>query len=111
MLMTTIELDFTQRLKLIHLLSAQEGTLGKTAPFLRILEKIRFTDMEESQIIKTPVSDMLTNYAPPSTDFGRLTVDLETADAGVLVTLLESWPRFTPEDHGWANRLLTSLKK
>ena len=107
--MQTIKLDFVQRLKLTNLLSSQEGTLGKTAPFLRMLEKVRFTDAEEAQIIKTPMSAGLTNYAQPSAGFGQLTVELETSEAAVLVVLMESWPHFTPSDHEWAQRLLKAL--
>jgi hypothetical protein len=109
--MKNLELEFIQRLKLINLCEIQEGPLGKTAPFMRILDVIRFTDSEIPQIIKTQISDNIISYAPPNNEFGKILVGFETTDAKVLVELLESWPRFTTADHTWADPLIKLLKE
>jgi flagellar assembly factor FliW len=107
--MKNLELNFIQRLKIINLLSLQEGTLGKTAPFKRVLDLIRFNEEEDVQIVKTQVDATTVNYAAP-TDFKSLLVDIENADATAVVTLMEEWQHFTPADHVWCDPMLKALR-
>lgn len=113
--MKNLSLDFVQRVQLVGVLAVQEGPLGKTAPFLRILNDVRFSDEEEKQINNIPIerNGELVGYqrfAPKDTpDFGKKKVKVEDADAKHLKELLESWPKFTVQDHVWADPLLKQL--
>jgi hypothetical protein len=109
--MIHIDLTFVPRLQLTNLLSQQQGTLGKTAPFMRVLEKIRFTDEEDRQIVKTPANEKVMNYAAPNPEFGKLAVDIENADAAAVAALMEEWAHFTTADHVWAGPILKALKQ
>jgi hypothetical protein len=111
--MTTVTLNFTQRFKLVDLLAQQEGPLGRTAPFLRVLNTVRFTDAENKEIVVRPVPNDpgKIKFAPPSAEFGAITVDLETADAKALAELLNTWPKFVTADHQWADSIIEQLEK
>jgi hypothetical protein len=108
--MISIELNFTQRLKLSDLLSVQEGPLGRTAPFLRVLNLVRFDDAESPQIKVQQVSETLRTYMAPTIDFGERSVELESADANALQELLNSWPKLTTVDHIWADPIVEQLQ-
>jgi hypothetical protein len=108
--MKTLDLDFTKRFKLGELLGAQSGTLGKTAPYLRILNLLRFTEAENNQITRVQISDTQVSYQAPTRDFGCISIDVENADCAALLELMESHPGFTTSDHVWADPLLEKLK-
>lgn len=113
--MRTVSLDFVQRVRLTDVLSQQEGPLGKTAPFLRVLNDVRFSEAEDNQIVKLPIErngEVLgVNMRAPADapDFGKKKIKIEDADAKALRDLLESWPKFTVGDHVWADPLLKQL--
>ena len=109
--MTKLDLNFLQRFKLSDLLSQQEGPLGRTAPFLRVLNLVRFDDAESAQIKTVKVSDSQVRFEAPTADFGEKSVDLETADGKALLDLIENWPKFTTPDHVWADPLVEQLSK
>jgi hypothetical protein len=94
---------------LIALFSEQEGPLGKTAPFLRVLDEVRFSDAESAQIKTEQVGKRMT-FEGPSGDLGRKEVAIEDADAKTVVELIESWPKSRTEDHRWTAPLLKELR-
>lgn len=114
--MKNLQLDFVQRIKLTDLLSHQEGPLGKTAPFLRVMEKARFSDAEAKEIVHLPVETpkgTLMHFQAPAgqPDFGKKKLQLEDSDAEKLKDLLESWERFSTLDHEWADPVVKQLGK
>ncbi len=107
--MKTIELGFLQRFKLSELLGIQQGPLGKTAPYLRIMEKVRFTDVEAKVITQVRINDTQVSVQAPAT-FANISVELEDADCTALRDLLEIHPTFTTADHLWADPVLAALR-
>lgn len=113
--MKNLSLDFVQRVQLVNVLSVQEGPLGKTAPFLRVLNDVRFSEEESKQIKDVPLErgGEIVGFQriPPSDapEFGKKKVKVEDEDAKHLKGLLESWPKFTVADHTWADPLLKQL--
>jgi len=109
--MKNLTVDFSTRIKLSNVLSLQEGSLGRLAPFNRVLDKVRFSD-EESKSIKTTQQNGLVLYTGPDNrpDFGKIQIALEDADASAVTALLQSWERFTTADVGWTSKLLDGLK-
>lgn len=114
--MKIVSVNFIQRIKLIGLLSVQEGTIGKTAVYLRLLDKVRFSDAEDGEITKIPVETKdgtMTHFQAPESkpDFAKKKLQIEDSDVAVLKGLIETWPHFTAQDHSWAMPLLDSLGK
>jgi len=114
--MKNLNLDFIQRIKLTDLLSVQEGSLGTTAPFLRVLEKVRFSDAEYAQIVQIPIETprgMMTQFQAPTgvPDFAKKKVNIEDADAKALGDLLNTWDRFSVADHAWADPITKQLER
>jgi hypothetical protein len=107
--MKTIELNFAQRIQLINLLSVQEGTLGKLAPYMRILDAVRFSEEDKQHITRT-VEGNKVSFTAPKPEYGRLTVSLETGDLAALEDLIATWPRFTAADGVWVIGLQKALK-
>lgn len=108
--MKNITLTFAQRVSLIHLLSAQEGTLGRLAPYMRVLDVIRFSDGDDKEIIRRPVDASRMSYEAPHPGFGALTATIEEGDATALCELFNTWPRFTAQDGAWATPILEALQ-
>ncbi len=114
--MTRVELNFTQRFKLTQLLSVQEGNIGKTAPFFRILELVRFTDEEDQKIVHTHVGINQVQFDPPKDadgepieGWGDLAIEIDTSDATQLTELLKTYPQFKTVDHLWVGPVLKQL--
>jgi hypothetical protein len=108
--MKAVDIDFAQRIHLVNLLSMQEGTIGRLAPFMRILDQVRFTDEEDKQIVRTPADNNLVTFTPPNPAFGKIQARIENGDAAVLAELIGSWPHFKASDGAWVIRLQQSLR-
>ena len=118
--MRNVHFNFVQRLKLAgpssgfgSILGIQEGPLGKTAPFARVLDKIRFTGEDSAKIKVTRIDETRANFeGPPEPGFGELDVELDTNDCNEVAKLLETggWPGANTMDHAWADPLVLALK-
>ena len=109
--MVLLRLNWIQRGQLGALLGLQEGTLAKTAPFLRIEAKIRFTEEELAQIKVTASDGSIRMEIPPGmVNFGEMDTEIETKDAKALLDLFESWPHFKLSDHAWVVPLQDQLR-
>jgi hypothetical protein len=108
--MRIVEVNFAQRVHLVNLLSMQEGTIGKLAPLMRILDQIRFSEEEDKQITRTPVGNDQVTFVPPNPEFGKLTASIEDGDASMLSDLLANWTHFRAADGVWVIPLQQSLQ-
>lgn len=119
--MKNLTVNFQQRAQLFYLLSQQEGPLGRTAPFLRVLTEVRFSDAENTQIIKLPyqvngkvvgetIHPPQDSEGKPLPDWGKKKIKIEDADAAALLALLREWPKFLTNDHVWADPLVKALE-
>lgn len=110
--MKTFDLKFGPRLTLSNLLGVVSGRpLAQQLALAATYEQIRFTEGELKQIKTTPLDGGRTMFAPPSLDFGTVTVTIEDSQADVLVKEIETGVGLAVPDMVWIRPLLDELKE
>ena len=117
--MTTIKLNFINRVKLTGILSAArggEGGFDKLHALLKVYEAVRFTEAELAQLKVTDLGGGTVNYQiidteSSVTDFGAKDVAIEDQQAKWLARELDAWvASATIDDLSWLTPLRESLQ-
>lgn len=109
--MKNLDLTFESRLKITALLGAVTGPLAKIATLQGVWNQSRFDEAETAQIKLVEAGPGLTNYLPPSPDFGAKTIELEDSYAAALLQEIEACQTFRVSDLQWVQAVKQQLEK
>ena len=118
--MKSFSLTFIPRAKLIGLLAnATGGPIGRIRMLSSVLGKLEFTEADQKQIVNVtvpgPNGEPLSGIQAPDTEFGKLAVEVEDAQAEILCGEIERAfddKKFTVADLKlWAGDVLDALRK
>ena len=108
--MKNTTLNFYERIRTLDILGVQEARLAEVAIYLRIIDKIRFTEDEE-KAAKLKRNESSVQWELPNPEYGTITAQLEDVEAEKLLGLLQSWPHISTRDAKWILRVVDDLKK
>jgi hypothetical protein len=107
--MKGLTLEFAERIGLAAFLGQSSGPLGKMTALQRVYDAVRLTDSEMQQVKRTDLGGGMVNVQAPSPEFGRVTAQVEDADAEVLRLEIDSCQGFRISDLKWVRRAKDQL--
>lgn len=104
--MKDLTLDLNQRQHMWIIVGAQEGRAADLAIYLRLMEKLKLSETEETLIGVTVDGQGNMAWRMQPEGVPLTTVSVEDKDAERLKLVLENWPRFRPVDNEWLQKVL-----
>jgi hypothetical protein len=106
----TISLPYYQRVMLWNMLgNYQAPNLKEASVYLRIIEKVRLSDLEQVETEFTQGGQQF-GWKLPSLTYGTATIDLENEEAKALATAIESATPVRVIDAEWLGNLVAELR-
>jgi hypothetical protein len=104
--MQSIFLNYYQRVILSNMIGAHSvQTLGESATYLRLLEKLRLSDQEITESEFILVADR-SQWRLPSMGYGDRTVSLENTEAEALAKVIGSAQGVRVADAQWLTKIV-----
>ncbi len=101
--MKNLKLDFVQRFGLANFIAGLSvASLGTLESLRHIYDKVRFSDQEWKSIRVTDAGNGQSTYEPPNQGFGAIEVQIEDADAGILIKIMEGREKWDFNESSWA---------
>lgn len=107
--MTTVTLPLYQRIMLWSLVGNHNAAnLREASVYLRLIEKIRLTDEEQTKTEFT-TNGQSYNWKPMLNGYGTKSVELETDEAKALAAAIDSATPVRVADAGWLQKIVDDL--